>query len=59
MVEYDAFCEDHDLKLIDGCCPECRDRNGDMFPLDMQSTYLRPRATSSGPVAQMDRAVVS
>lgn len=42
-MEYEAFCEEHDLKLdLRGCCPECRDENGNIFPLDMQSYYLRP-----------------
>jgi hypothetical protein len=33
MSEYDAYCEEHDLKLNpDGSCPECRDANGDLSP---------------------------
>jgi hypothetical protein len=41
MPEYTAYCEDHELKLNpDGSCPECRDSNGQPFPLDMQSIYL-------------------
>lgn len=55
-MAYEAYCEEHDIKLIDGCCPECRDADGNTFPLDMQSYYLKE---VSGPVAQLDRAVAS
>lgn len=42
MSEYDAYCEEHELKLNpDGSCPKCRDSQGNPFPLDMQSTYLQ------------------
>lgn len=57
-MKYEAFCEDHNLKLVDGCCPECRDAAGNMFFLDMQSYYLKPVQVSD-PVAQTDRAAVS
>ena len=53
-MEYEAFCEEHHLKLVGGCCPSCRDATGEMFPLDMQSYYLKP--CENGPVAQVDRA---
>ncbi len=42
MSDYDAYCEEHELKLNpDGSCPKCRDSQGNPFPLDMQSIYLQ------------------
>lgn len=39
--EYYAVCAEHHIALnLDGSCPECRDGNGQTFPLDMQSYYL-------------------
>lgn len=42
IPHYDAYCIEHDLKLISGRCDKCRDAAGNMFPLDMQSCYLLP-----------------
>ncbi len=41
---YEAYCEEHSLKLIDGRCDKCRDAEGKTFLLDMQSIYLREGA---------------
>ncbi len=42
--EYEAYCEEHDLKLNpSGSCPKCRDKDGNTFPLDMQSIYLKEK----------------
>jgi hypothetical protein len=39
-MKYESYCEEHDLKLVNGCCPKCRDAEGRMFPLDMQSIKI-------------------
>jgi hypothetical protein len=45
--EYESFCEEHDLKLDErGCCDLCRDKDGNKFPLDMQSIYLKKKFCS-------------
>ncbi len=45
-MKYDSYCDEHDLKLVNGCCPKCRDKDGNMFPLDMQSIYLKAKEKS-------------
>ena len=40
---YEAYCEEHDLNLVNGHCGKCRDEHGSTFPLDMQSTYLKEK----------------
>ena len=40
-MKYEPYCDEHDLKLVNGCCQKCRDKDGNMFPLDMQSIYLK------------------
>jgi hypothetical protein len=37
---YYKVCIEHKLRLVDGRCPECRDKNGNTFILDMQSYFL-------------------
>jgi hypothetical protein len=46
-MKYESYCEEHDLKLVSGCCPKCRDAEGRMFPLDMQSIYLKKTKETS------------
>ena len=42
-MKYESYCDEHDVKLVNGCCPKCRDEHGSTFPLDMQSTYLKEK----------------
>ena len=36
------YCAEHKIPLTDGRCNWCRDKDGNTFVLDMQSTYLGP-----------------
>lgn len=41
--DYYAVCEEHEAVLNpDGTCPQCRDKDGNPFVLDMQSYFLVP-----------------
>src|ERR1700745_3874595 len=40
MSHYVEGCADHKIALINGRCPQCRDKNGEPFILDMQSKIL-------------------
>jgi hypothetical protein len=42
-MKYESYCAEHDLKLVWGHCDKCRDANGNTFPLDLQSIYLKKK----------------
>jgi hypothetical protein len=45
-MKYEPYCAEHHLKLVWGHCDKCRDANGNTFPLDMQSRYLKAKEES-------------